>query len=180
MVTILFVIVLLILILVAANMLKGFFRSRIDRTTVQTLDLKRYMGTWYEIARIENRFEQGMTAVKAQYRLMDDGSVEVINTGTCPITNDRKVSVGMAHATSKPGQFKVSFMKVFSADYNVLELDENYDWALVGSSSPTYLWVLSRRPSLSADVLENLRIRAQERGYDIEQLIMVDQRANLV
>lgn len=180
MVTILFVIVLLILILVAANMLKGFFHSRIDRTTVPALDLKRYMGTWYEIARIENRFEQGMVGVKAQYRLLDDGTVEVINAGRCPITNDRKVSVGKAHGTSKPGQLKVSFMNLFSTEYNVLELGENYDWALVGSRSPSYLWVLSRTPSLPADVFEDLRVRAQERGYDIDQLMVVDQRANLV
>ena len=180
MVIMLFIIVLLVIALIAASILKNIVHGRIDRTTVPDLDLKRYMGTWYEIARLENRFERGMIAVKAQYRLLDDGTVEVVNSGVCPTGGERKISVGRARKGSCPGQFRVSFAGVFSSDYNIMELGKEYQWALVGSRSASYLWILSRTPSMDKDTLEEIRIKAQERGYDTEQLFMVDQSVNQV
>lgn len=173
-----FVIVLLIVALLGATLLKNIVHSRIDRTTVPELDLERYMGTWYEIARLENRFEKGMIAASAQYRLLDDGRVEVVNSGTCPESGERKISIGHARKGRAPGHFRVSFGGPFDADYNVMELGKEYAWALVGSRSAGYLWILARTPVLPAEVLEDIKMRAQERGYDVDQLVMVDQRPN--
>lgn len=172
-----YVIVLLVIALFTASSLKALVHRRIERKTVSELDLERYMGTWYEIARLENRFERGMTAVTAQYRLLEDGTVEVINSGTCPKTGERKVALGRARKGRCPGQLKVSFLGFFGAPYNVLDLGDNYEWALVGSSSYRYLWILSRTPKLDAVVVEQIKLRAREYGYDTEKLVMVDQRA---
>lgn len=170
-----YVIVLLLVALVTTRSFKSLLHRRIERRTVSELDLERYMGTWYEIARLETRFERGMTAVKAEYRLLEDGTVEVINSGTCPETGERNVSLGRARKGNCPGQLKVSFLGFFSAPYNVLDLGDHYEWALVGSHSYSYLWILSRTPRLDATLLEEIKLRAREYGYDTEKLLMVDQ-----
>lgn len=174
MVFILFLIVLLIIALLGASILKNIVHSRIDHTTVATLDLERYMGTWYEIARMDNRFERKMTGVTAQYRLLDGGTIEVINSGTCP-SGKRKSSLGHAKASSVPGRLRVSFFCFFYSDYNVMELADDYSWALVGSRTSKYLWILSRTPHLAQEIIDDLKIKAQERGYDPEMLVIVDQ-----
>lgn len=170
----LFLIVLLIIALVGASILKNIVHSRIDHTPVATFDVERYMGTWYEIARIDNRFERGMTGVTAQYRQLDGGTIEVLNSGTCP-SGKRKTSLGRAKATAVPGRLRVSFFCFFYSDYNVMELADDYSWALVGSRTSSYLWILSRTPHLAQEIVDDLKIRAQERGYDPEVLVMVDQ-----
>lgn len=173
----LFILLVLLVLMVGAGTLRNIVH-RIDRRTVGTLDIARFMGEWFEIARLENRYERGMVAVTAHYTLREDGMVEVVNSGLCPLRGDRKISRGVAKTTSVPGRLRVSFTKLFSSEYNVMELGENYEWALVGSRSASYLWILARRPELDAATFEELKIRAQERGYDIEQLLTVDQSAN--
>lgn len=175
----LFIILLLIIALLGAGILRNIIRGRIDRTTVAQFDLERYMGTWYEIARLENRFERGMVGIKAQYRRLDDGSVEVVNSGMCPQGSERKISVGHARKGRHTGQLRVSFSSLFSADYNVLELGPDYEWALVGSHSAAYLWILSRTQTLPAQTLDQIKILAQARGYDVDALVMVDQRIHM-
>ena len=153
-------------------------RPKIDRRTVARFDVARYMGRWYEIARIENRFERGMTDVWADYLLLDDGTVEVINSGFDTRLGVRREAVGRARVQGfAPGRFRVRFFGPFGADYDVLELGEEYDWALVGSSSPKRLWILSRTPRLSAPTLDRILRLAARRGYDTEQLIFVEQPA---
>ncbi|MDE7123060.1 MAG: lipocalin family protein [Alistipes sp.] len=152
--------------------------STIDRRTVARFDVPRYMGRWYEIARIENRFERGMTDVTADYRLLDDGTVEVVNGGRDPCTGQRREAVGRARLRSgAPGRLRVRFFGPFGADYCVLELDDDYRWALVGSRSEAYLWILSRTPTLDAPTCERLEAQARERGYDVGRLMWAGREA---
>ncbi len=120
-----------------------------DKTTVKQLDLERYLGTWYEIARFDHRFERGLVGVTANYSLRDDGKIKVVNEGyKKTLDGKHDVAVGKAKTTDDPGRLKVSFFWIFYADYLVLELGENYQWALIGSTSDKYLWILSRTPIL--------------------------------
>ena len=92
---------------------------------------------------------------------------------------DGKLSIaeGKAKLTDEPGKLKVSFFWIFYADYFVLELDQEYQWALIGSSSAKYLWILSRTPKLDDNVKNMILQKAEERGYDVSQLIWVEQKA---
>ena len=146
-----------------------------DRTTVDKVDLKRYLGKWYEIARYDHRFERDLTHVTAQYFLELDGTIKVENKGVDPSSGKEKRAMGMAVLNS-PGKLKVSFFPGISADYFILELDqENYSYALIGSRSNKYLWILSRTPQLPDAAKRHLLQCAERRGYDISQLIWVEQ-----
>ena len=147
----------------------------LNTETVKTLDLNRYLGKWYEIARFDHRFERGLVGVTAEYSLLPDGKIRVINSGyKGSYTGKHNVAEGKAKVPdpSRPGQLKVSFFLWFYGDYNVLELDqENYSYALVGSSSDNYLWILSRTPQISGEIRELLLEKARQRGYDTSRLI---------
>jgi apolipoprotein D and lipocalin family protein len=147
--------------------------ENMDLTTVKQLDLERYMGTWYEIARFDHPFERGLTHVTATYELRPDGKIKVTNAGRK--NGKLKTADGKAKQPnpSEPGKLKVAFFLFFYADYNVLELDENYEWALIGSSSDKYLWILSRTPVMEKVTLEHILMKARERGYDTSKLIWV-------
>ena len=162
------VLLLLTMLLVACVYNAG--RDTIDRSTVKNFDLKSYMGRWYEIARFDHPFERGMERCVADYRLLPDGSVEVLNSGYKE--GKHRVSRGKAKKTSLPGELKVTFF-IFPAPYKVMELGDNYEWSIVGSSSPNYLWILSRTPTLPDSVQADLLERCKRRGYDIEELIFV-------
>ncbi len=150
-------------------------RGNIDYSTVSTLDINRYMGRWYEIARFDHRFERNLEECEATYKLLSEGKISVENTGINATTGERKTSYGKAHAGSKAGQLRVSFFWFFYSDYNILALDENYQWALVGSSSPDYLWILARTPQIPKTTLDAIVAIAQKRGYDTSKLIWVKQ-----
>lgn len=153
----------------------------IDRSTVDSLDLPRYMGRWYEIARYDHRFERGMSEVTATYKLHLDGTVGVLNAGYKQESHGRmkfKRAVGRAKIPdiAYPGRLKVSFFLWFYSDYYILELDkEEYNYALVGSSSDKYLWILSRTPQLPEGTKRLLLIAAMRRGYDTNRLLWIDQ-----
>jgi len=149
-----------------------------DNSTVKQLDLQRYLGTWYEIARFDHSFERGLVGVTATYSMRDDGKIKVLNQGY-ENTLDGKLSVaeGKAKLTDDPGKLKVSFFWIFYADYFVMELDENYQWALIGSKSDKYLWILSRTPKLGDKVKNLILHHATKRGYDTSKLIWVEQKA---
>ena len=150
-------------------------RSKIDYSTISSLDINRYMGHWYEIARFDHRFERDLEQCEAFYRLMPKGKISVENSGVDSRTGDRKSAYGKAHAGEKPGQLRVSFFWIFYSDYNILALDDDYKWALVGSSSPDYLWILSRTPQLPSSTLDSILRIAKSRGYDTSKLIWVKQ-----
>lgn len=153
--------------------------TKVDNSAVNELDLQRYLGTWYEIARFDHSFERNLVGITAKYELRDDGKVRVINKGYKNSLNGKlKTSKGKAkrpNPEEDPGKFKVAFFLFFYADYIVMELDENYQWALVGSSSDKYLWILSRTPQLSKDVVDKIVGLAKKRGYDTSKLIWVEQ-----
>ena len=147
-----------------------------DHTTVDELDIDRYMGIWYEIARYDHRFERGLIDVTATYTLRPDGSIRVENRGcihhepydVCKTAEGRAKMIDTEH----PGKLKVSFFPGIYSDYYVMELDkEGYNYALVGSSSDKYLWILSRTPVLPEEVKKKLLAAASRRGYDINTLM---------
>ena len=151
-----------------------------DHSSVQQLDLNRYMGLWYEIARFEHRFEKGLVNVTATYTLRPNGTIRVENRGTKHSSpyDICKTATGRAIIPdpSQPGKLRVSFFPGIYSDYNVMELDEKeYNYALIGSSTDKYLWILSRTPQLPEEIKEKLVTAAQRRGYNTERLQWIEQ-----
>ena len=144
-------------------------RKQLNTTTVTNLDLQKFMGRWYEIARLDNRFERGMTDVVAEYTLLDDGTIRIVNSGM----RDGKyhLTVGRGKVSSEVGRLRVSFFMFFYSDYNILEMAQDGQWVLVGGNSPKYLWILSREKQLPADMINHIVGLARERGYDTNALI---------
>ncbi len=144
---------------------------------VDAFDLPRYLGTWYEIARLDHSFERGLTRVTAEYSLSKDGSVRVINRGYLAKEKKWKEARGRAHFVHRPDQgfLKVSFFGPFYGSYIILELDaEKYSWALVCGPDRSYLWILSRTPRMDPVILDRLIARAAADGFDTRALIVVD------
>lgn len=169
----------LIPLAIAVFLLPGLVRAQervFDNSPVSSLDLSRYLGTWYEIARFDHSFERGMDNVTAEYILLEDGRIKVINSGWR--NGKYNVTEGKARwpePLSNPAHLEVSFFLFFYSDYNVLMIDEDYQVALVGSGSPKYLWILSRTPSVSDEMLDSVLEDAERRGYDTSRLIWVEQ-----
>jgi lipocalin len=154
--------------------------SGIDRTTVSGVELNRYLGKWYEIARFDHSFERDLTGVTATYSLRPDGKIKVVNEGyKGSLTGKHKVAVGKAKIPDPKdlSTLKVSFFLNFYSDYLILELDqENYQYVLIGSNSDRYLWILSRTPKMPEDTLNRIVSLAKNRGYDVDKLIFVEQK----
>ncbi len=167
--------ILIFVSLLIVGVVYGAGTDNVDRRTVRVFDLERYMGDWYEIARYDHRFERGLMEVQATYRLRGDGRVDVRNSGTDLHSERRKTARGKARTTAQPGRLQVSFFWFFYSDYNIMELGEEYDWALVGSRSAKYLWIMSRTPRLPAPTLNRILRLAERRGYKTSGLIFVDQ-----
>jgi lipocalin len=150
----------------------------IDNSTVKELDLNRYLGTWYEIARFPHSFEKNLVGVTATYSMRDDGKIKVVNQGyKNALDGELSLATGKAKIPDpqKPGKLKVSFFWIFYADYNVLELDANYQYVMIGSSSPKYFWILSRTPQMDSSTYEMLLEKARKRGYNLDKLYQVPQ-----
>ena len=153
--------------------------TEIDNSTVKSVDLNRYLGSWYEIAKYDHVFERGLDYAMANYTLRDDGKIKVLNSGHLKtLDGPYKESIGKAKArrNGKPGQLEVSFFGPFYGDYDILELAPDYSYSVVGSSSPRYLWILSRTPQLTASTKGKILRNLQQRGYDVSKLIWVEQR----
>ena len=165
----------LVLLAAAAGCKAHAKTTTIDRSTVDLLDLKKYMGRWYEIARFDHSFERNLEQCEAFYALLPDNRVSVTNSGINIKTDKKKISYGKAKLGDREGQLKVSFFLFFYSDYNILALGEGYDWALVGSKSPKYLWILSRRPVMDEKTYSHIVDIAKERGYDTSKLMRVSQ-----
>jgi len=145
---------------------------------VKGFDAPRYLGTWYEIARLDHPFERGLVNVSATYSFKEDGSLRVVNRGFDPEKKVWKEAVGRArfYATPDLGQLQVSFFGPFYGGYNILELDEtNYSYALVCGNSKSYLWILARQTELSPAILTSLTKKARDLGFDTASLIYVQQ-----
>ena len=149
--------------------------SDIDNSTVKSVDLNRYLGSWYEIAKYDHHFERDLDYAMARYTLRDDGKIDVLNTG---IKDGRaKDAKGIAKTTDVPGLLRVSFFGPFFGDYRIMMLDEDYQYVLVGGSTDKYLWILARTPQLDDATLSLILAEADQRGYDTSKLIWVKQSA---
>jgi apolipoprotein D and lipocalin family protein len=140
--------------------------------SVNSVNLNRYLGTWYEIYRLPNRFESiDCVTVSAQYALRDDGHVSVLNT--CLKKDGPKVAKGIAKAVpgSNNSQLKVSFFRPFYGDYWVIDLAEDYSWVLVGEPAGKYFWILARQKQLDPKLEEALLQKAEKLGYQRKDLI---------
>ncbi|WP_163707897.1 lipocalin family protein [Mangrovibacterium lignilyticum] len=154
-------------------------KPTIDTRTVSSVDLNKYMGTWYEIARFQHSFEKDLVGVTANYKLRDDGKIRVLNSGwkgTFEGEFDAARGVAKIPDPAEPGKLKVSFFLFFYSDYYILELDTtNYEYALIGSSTPDYLWILGNSPQMDPAIYKMLVDKAAERGYDVSKLYKVPQ-----
>jgi len=145
---------------------------------VSPFDVQRYAGKWYEIARLDHRFERGLSDVNATYSLNADGSVAVINRGYDTAKGEWNEAVGRALFTgdANTASLKVSFFGPFYGGYHVIALDPGYRWAMVIGPNTGYLWILSRDRQLPEGVRERLVAQAAAIGVDTSELIWVEHR----
>lgn len=140
--------------------------------TVEKVDLKKYLGTWYEIARYEHFFEKDCKNVSANYSMLDKETIKVVNKCTKIQTNENKEAIGRAYATDESNsKLRVSFFRPFYGDYWVLILDEKYDYVVVGTPSREYLWILARTSELDEKVKNKLLEKLPSLGFDTSKLI---------
>jgi apolipoprotein D and lipocalin family protein len=147
--------------------------------TVDHVDVERYMGTWYEIAKIPFKFEEGLVGITANYTLLPNGKVKVLNKGYVKDFNGKeKVAKGTAIVVDKKtnAKLKVSFFWPFAADYWIIELGKDYEYAAVGQESRRFLWILSRTPQMDETLYEELLRRISTKGFDTSKLEKNPQR----
>jgi len=144
---------------------------------VDNFKIEKYLGKWYEIARLDHSFERGLTRITADYSLRDDGGIRVLNRGYSAEKNSWKEVEGKAYfvkGTDK-GYLKVSFFGPFYGSYIVFGLDhENYQYSLVCGPDKSYLWILARSPTIRNDIKSILVEKAATSGFDTSKLIFLD------
>lgn len=143
---------------------------------VTDFNIERYLGTWYEIARLDHSFEKGLERVTAHYSLRDDGGIKVVNRGFNPKKNKWKEATGKAYFVDNPkvGRLKVSFWGPFYGGYNIIELDTiNYSYSVVCGPTKSYLWILSRNPKMDEHIISELIRKARSLGFETDRLIYV-------
>ena len=168
-----------LLLFTMALFLSGCLGMPKSVTPVSDFELKNYLGTWYEAARLDHSFERGLTQVSAEYSMKPDGGVSVINRGFSAEDNEWQEAEGKAYfvGDTTEGYLKVSFFGPFYGSYVIFELDhENYQYAFVSGPDSDYLWLLSRTPTVAPEVIEKFISMSKERGFDTEKLIFVEQK----
>ena len=160
---------------VLALMLGGCASIPSGLTPVTGFEADRYLGKWYEIARLDHVFERGLDHVTADYAKRPDGAITVINRGYDPIKQRWREARGVARSCGSPtiGSLKVTFFWPFSGGYHVIALDHDYRWALIAGPSRKYLWILSREPQLATDIYDRLVRQARKAGFPVDTLIRV-------
>jgi len=147
---------------------------------VEGFELQKYLGKWFEVARLDHSFERGLSHVSAEYTLRPNGGVSVTNRGYLAEKNQWKEAEGKAYFVdgSEKGYLKVSFFGPFYGSYVVFELDhDGYQYAFVSGPDLDYLWFLSRTPTVDPQLMERFISHAEELGFDTEAIIYVDQSA---
>ncbi len=144
--------------------------------TVEPFDAERYMGKWYEIARLDHRFEKGLNNVTAEYSLQEDGGISVVNRGYDVEDQEWTEATGKAEFVegSDKARLKVSFFGPFYSGYNVIALDQGYQHALVTGDDRRYLWILSRSPDMPQGIRDEYVRQARQLGYATDDLIWVE------
>jgi len=148
---------------------------------VDGFDVNRYLGKWYEIARLDHSFERGLMNVTAEYSLRDDGGVNVVNRGFSTSKNEWKEANGKAFfvESGDTGYLKVSFFGPFYGSYVIFDLDqENYQHSFVSGPDTSYLWLLARTPKVPEEVLKRFIEKASAAGFDTGSLIYVEQNSD--
>ena len=140
---------------------------------VSRVDIERYLGTWYEIATIPQRFQKGCVGVSAHYSLREDGAIDVFNVCRKGTLDGKEKSIrGKAWIVDRTtnAKLKVRFFWPFTGAYWIIELDQDYQWAVVGHPDRTYYWILSRTPQMDAGLYDELIRRAAAKGYDVSKI----------
>jgi apolipoprotein D and lipocalin family protein len=146
--------------------------------TVGYVEVERYLGTWYEMARFPQSFQEGCVASTATYTLRDDGLIDVLNTCRRETTDgEERTAEGLARVVDDEtnAKLEVTFFLFFWGDYWIIDLAEDYGWAVVGHPSRDYLWILSRNTTLDAEVYAGILGRLTDQGYEIERLVETPQ-----
>lgn len=148
--------------------------------TVAKVELSRYLGLWYEIARIDQTFQKGCVASTAEYSLKEDGKIKVLNK--CrkeTVDGEEKLAEGVAWVVDSEtnAKLKVRFFWPFSGNYWVIDLEPEYQWAVVGDPSRGYLWILSRSPEMDDEIYEGIMERLKEQLYDTSKIKKYPQKA---
>ncbi|MFK7816902.1 MAG: lipocalin family protein [Gammaproteobacteria bacterium] len=167
--------ILIITILVGLN---GCVSVPSNITPVSDFELNRYLGKWYEIARLDHSFERGLEHVSAEYSLRDDGGVAVKNRGYDKDKKEWNEAVGKAYFVNDvdKGHLKVSFFGPFYGSYIIFELDhEDYQYAFISGPNLNYLWFLSRTPKVDQSLIDHFKEQADKLGFNIDELIFVNQ-----
>lgn len=164
-------------LLLACSLLSGCLGLPQGVEPVDNFQLQRYLGRWYEIARLDHSFERGLDRVNAQYALRNDGGISVINSGRSIQTGALQQAEGRAYFVESPdlGHLKVSFFGPFYGSYVIFELDSDYQYAFVAGNSTDYLWLLARTPQVSQELLNQFITSASQLGFDTDKLILVNQ-----
>lgn len=164
------------LLSILSLLLAGCGRYPVGVTPIQEFDVNRYLGKWYEIARLDHSFERGLQQVTAEYTLTDGGRIKVVNRGFSIEENRWKEAVGKAYLAGKSGEgyLKVSFFGPFYSSYVIFAIDENgYQYAYVSGPSHKYLWLLSRTPAVEDQIVKDFVTTSAAKGFDTEKLIYV-------
>ena len=147
---------------------------------VDNIVANQYLGTWYEIARLDQSFERGLEKISATYSAKDDGGIKVLNRGFNVKKNEWKVAEGKAYFVDPPnanktntGKLKVSFFGPFYGAYNIIALDANYKHVMICGPDKSYLWILSRTPQLAEPIKQDLITQAKALGFATDKLIYV-------
>lgn len=144
---------------------------------VTGFELERYLGTWHEIARLDHRFERGLSGVTASYSRRDDGGIAVVNRGYNVADREWQEATGKAYFVGDPdvGSLKVSFFGPFYGGYNIIALDqEGYQYAMVAGPDRSYLWILARSPDIDQEIVAALVDSAERMSFPVDELIFVD------
>ncbi len=147
---------------------------------VGNFDQLKYLGKWFEIARLDHRFEKNQTYVTAQYDLNADGSIKVTNSGFDTKKNRERSVVGKARFVKDEhtGMLEVSFFGPFYSGYNIIAIDKDYKYALVAGKTRDYLWLLSRAGTMPKSVINNYLKIAEKAGYDTSKLVWTPQASH--
>jgi len=163
-----FLLFLLVLISACTSIPKGL-------KPVEQFEVNRYLGKWYEIARLDHRFERGLTDITAEYSLRPDGGLKILNSGYNTAAGEREQAEGKAYFLGNPdtGSLKVSFFGPFYGGYYIIELDKaDYQYAMITGPDLNYFWILARTPRMDPVILKILIDRAKSLGFAVDKLII--------